>query len=94
MLFFLKDANSGRDDVVRKIRNKGDIALLEGVFDQEGGEVGAGENCDFLACVNEVGGDGVLLMTFDFGDEDVSKRCGARFRGDAEDNVCQWGKSL
>ena len=49
MLFCLKEAKSGRDDVVQKIRNEGDIALLEGVFDQEGGEVGAGEDCDFLA---------------------------------------------
>jgi hypothetical protein len=44
VLMCLKDVSPRRDDVVRKVHDKGDIALLEGVFGQEIGKVGAGED--------------------------------------------------
>ncbi len=82
VLMCLKDASPCRDDVVRKVHDKGDIALLEGVFGQEIGKVGAGEDRDLSACAVKVGGNGVLLVAFVLCDEDVAKRCGAGGRGD------------
>ncbi len=90
----LKDASPCWDDVARKVHDKGDITLLEGVFGQEIGEVGAGEDRDLLACAVEVGSNGILLVAFILCDEDVAKRCGAGGQGDLEDNVCCWGQLL
>ncbi len=94
VLMCLKDASPRRDDVVRKVHDKGDIALLEGVFGQEIGKVGAGEYRDLLACAVEVGGNGVLLVAFVLCDEDVAERCGAGGREDLEDDVRCWGQLL
>ncbi len=94
VLMCLKDASPRRDDVVCKVRDKGDIALLEGVFGQEIGKVGAGEDRDLSACAVEVGDNGSLLVAFVLCDEDVAERCGAGGRGDSEDNVRCWGQLL
>jgi hypothetical protein len=94
VLMCLKDASPCWDDVAWKAHNKGDIALLEGVFGQEIGEVGAGEDRDLLACTVEVGGNGILLVAFVLCNEDVAKRCGAGGRGDSEDDVRCWGQLL
>jgi hypothetical protein len=53
----------------------------------EFGKIGAGDDCDLTACIFEVGGNGLFLMTFILGNEDVAKygrACGGR---DAENNV-------
>ncbi len=94
ILMCLKDASPCRDDVARKVHDKGDIALLEGVFGQEICEVGAGVDHDLSACAVKVGGNGILLVAFVFCDEDVAKRCGASGRGDSEEDVCCWGQLL
>ncbi len=94
VLVRLKDASPRRNDVAREINYERDIALLEGVFEQEVGKVGAGEDCDLLACAVEVGGNGIFLVTFVLGDKDVAKHCGAGGRGDAEDDVQSWGQLL
>ncbi len=40
---------------------------------QECGEIRAGEDRDLTACIFEVGGNGLFLMTFVLGNEDVAK---------------------
>ncbi len=94
VLVCLKDASPRRNDVAWEVNYEGDVALLEGVFDQEVGKVGAGEDCDLSACAVKVGSDGVFLVMFVLGNEDVAKRCGAGVRGDAENDVQSWGQLL
>ncbi len=94
VLMCLKDASPRWDDVVQKVHDKGDIALLEEVFGQEFGKVGAGEDRDLLACAVKVGGNGILLVAFVFCDKDVAESCGAGGWGDSEDDVRCWGQSL
>ncbi len=94
VLVCLKDASPCQNDVAWEVNYEGDVALLEGVFEQEVGKVGAGEDCDLSACAVRVGSDGVFLVTFILCDEDVAKRCGAGSRGDAEDDVQSWGQLL
>ncbi len=83
----LQDENPGRNDVAREVNDEENVALLEGVIYQEFGKIGAGDDCDLTACVFEVGGNGLFLMTFILGNEDVAeygRACGGR---DAETNV-------
>ncbi len=56
-------------------------------FDKLCYKVGAGEECDLAACIFEVGRNGVFLVTFILGDEDVAKYVGAGGGRDAEDDV-------
>ncbi len=79
--------NPRRNDVAWEFDDKGNVALLEGVIYQEGGKVGAGEDCDLSACAFKVGNNGIFLLTFVHGDEDVAECGGAGGRGDAEDDV-------
>ncbi len=90
----LKDASPRRNDVAWEVNYEGDVVLLDGVFDQEVGKVGAGEDCDLLACAVVVDGNGTFLVTFVLSNKDVAKRCGAGGRGDAEDDVQSWGQLL
>ena len=73
----LQDENPGRNDVAREVNDEGNVALLEGVIYQEFGKIGAGEDCDLMACIFEVGGNGHFLMTFVLGNEDVAEFGGA-----------------
>ena len=72
---------------MRKVQDKGDIMLVEGVVDQEGGEVGTREDDDLTASAVKVGSDGILEMTFVPSNEDEAKCGRASSRRDAEDNV-------
>jgi hypothetical protein len=83
----LQDKNPGGYDRAREVNDEGNIALLEGVIYQEFGKIGTGEDCDLTACIFEVGRNGLSLMTFILGNEDVAKygrACGGR---DAENDV-------
>ena len=83
----LQDKNPGGNDVAREVNDEGSIALLEGVIYQEFGKIGAGEDRDLTACVFELGGNGLFLMTFVLSNEDVAEYggdCGGR---EAENNV-------
>ena len=87
VFIYLQDENSSGNDVAREVNDEGNVALLEGVIYQEFGKIGAGEDRDRTACIFEVGGNGLFLMTFVLGTEDVAKygrACGGR---DAENNV-------
>jgi hypothetical protein len=83
----LQDENPGGNDVAWEANDEENIALLEGVIYQEFGKIGAGEDCDLTACVFEVGGNGLFLMTFVLGNEDVAKYGGACGGRDAENDV-------
>jgi hypothetical protein len=83
----LQDENPGGNDVAREVNDEGNDALLEGVIYQEFGKIGAGEDRDLTACVFEVGGNGLFLMTFVLENEDVAKYGGACGGRDAENDV-------
>ncbi len=83
----LQDENPKGNDVAREVDDEGNIVLLEGVIYQEFGKIGAGKDCDLTACVFEVGRNGLFLMTFVLGNEDVAKYGGACAGRDAENNV-------
>ena len=83
----LQDENPGGNNVAREVDDEGNVALPEGVIYQEFGKIGAGEDHDLTACIFEVGGNGLFLMTFVLGNEDVAKYGGACGGRDAENNV-------
>ncbi len=83
----LQDENPGGNDVAREVDDEGNIALLEGVIYQEFGKIGAGEDRDLTACIFKVGGNGLFLMTFVLGTEDVAEDGGACGGRDAENDV-------
>ncbi len=83
----LQDENPGGNDEAREVNDEGNDALLEGVIYQEFGKIGAGEDRDLTACVFEVGGNGLFLMTFVLGNEDVAEYGGACGGRDAENDV-------
>ena len=56
----LKDMNTSGDNIARKVTDKGDIALVEGVVSQEVCKVRAGEDRDHSADAVVVSGDGIL----------------------------------
>ncbi len=83
----LQDENPGGNDVAQEVDDEGNVALLEGVIYQEFGNIGAGEDRDLTACIFEVGRNGLFLMRFTLGNEDVAeygRACGGR---DAENDV-------
>ncbi len=83
----LQDENPGGNDVVQEVNDERNVALLEGVIYQEFGKIGAGEDCDLTACIFKVGVNGLFLMTFVLGNEDVAKYGGACSGREAENNV-------
>ncbi len=83
----LQDENPGRNDLAREVDDEVNVVLLEGVSYQEFGKIGAGEDRDLTACIFKVGGNGLFLMTFLLGNEDVAEYGGACGRRDAENDV-------
>ncbi len=83
----LQDENPGGNDVAQEVNDEGNVALLEGVIYQEFGKIGAGEDRDLTACIFKVGRNGLFLMTFVLGNEDVAKYGEACSGRDAEKDV-------
>ncbi len=83
----LQDENPGGNDVAWEVDDEGNIVLLEGVIYQEFGKIGAGEDHDLTACIFKVGRNGLFLMTFVLGNEDVAEYGRASSGRDAENNV-------
>ncbi len=74
----LKDANAGRDDVAREIREEDNVPVGKMVVDHECLKVGVRYDRDFMAGIVEICRVSLLVGAFVGCQVDIPKRCRSR----------------